>query len=45
MQLGVREVAELLNVSEKTVYRWLKQGKLPAYKINDQYRIHRAELL
>ncbi len=45
MQLGVREVAELLNVSEKTVYRWLKQGKLPAYRVNDQYRFNRAELL
>jgi PTS system nitrogen regulatory IIA component len=45
MQLGVREVAELLNVSEKTVYRWLKQGKLPAYRVNEQYRFNRAELL
>jgi nitrogen PTS system EIIA component len=45
MQLGVKEVAELLNVSEKTVYRWLKQGKLPAYKVNEQYRFNRAELL
>jgi nitrogen PTS system EIIA component len=45
MQLGVREVAELLNVSEKTIYRWLKQGKLPAYRVSDQYRFNRAELL
>ncbi|MCX5682867.1 MAG: PTS sugar transporter subunit IIA, partial [Planctomycetota bacterium] len=45
MQLGVKEVAELLNVSEKTVYRWLKQGKLPAYRVNEQYRFNRAELL
>ncbi|MBE0602241.1 MAG: PTS sugar transporter subunit IIA [Deltaproteobacteria bacterium] len=45
MQLGVREVAELLNVSEKTVYRWLKRGKLSAYRVNDQYRFNRAELL
>ena len=45
MQLGVREVAKLLNVSEKTVYRWVSQGTLPAYKVNDQYRFNRAELL
>jgi len=45
MQLGVREVAEILNVSEKTIYRWLKQGKIPAYRVNEQYRFNRAELL
>lgn len=45
MQLMVRDVARLLNVSEKTVYRWITQGSLPAYRINDQYRFNRAELL
>jgi PTS system nitrogen regulatory IIA component len=44
-KLTVREAAELLNASEKSVYRWIKQGRLPAYRINDQYRINRAELL
>jgi PTS system nitrogen regulatory IIA component len=45
MQLGVREVSKLLNVSEKTVYRWVNQGVLPAYRVNEQYRFNRAELL
>lgn len=45
MQIGVREAAELMNVSEKTVYRWIKGNKLPVFKINEQYRINRAELL
>jgi len=45
MKLTVREAAKLLNVSEKSVYRWIKEGVLPAYRINDQYRINRAELL
>jgi len=45
MQLTVREVASLLNVSEKTVYRWIKAREIPAYRINEQYRFHRAELL
>lgn len=45
MQLVVRDVARLFNVSEKTVYRWIDQGILPAYRINDQYRFNRAELL
>lgn len=45
MQLGVRDVAKLLSVSEKTVYRWVNQGVLPAYRVNEQYRFNRAELL
>jgi PTS system nitrogen regulatory IIA component len=45
MKLGVRDAARLLNVSEKSVYRWIKQGAIPAYQINDQYRFNRAELL
>src|SRR5437868_15382474 len=45
MQLGVREVSKLLNVSEKTIYRWVGQGILPAYRVNEQYRFNLAELL
>lgn len=45
MQLNVRDVARILDVSEKTVYRWIGQGVLPAYRVQDQYRVHRAELL
>ncbi len=45
MQLTVRDVSTLLKVSEKTVYRWVSQGILPAYRVSDQYRFNRAELL
>lgn len=45
MQLTVRDVADLLSVSEKTIYRWLKRGSLPAYRVNNHYRFNRAELL
>jgi PTS system nitrogen regulatory IIA component len=45
VQLGVRDVSKLLNVSEKTIYRWINQGVLPAYRVNEQYRFNRAELL
>ncbi len=45
MQLGVRDIAGMLNVSEKTIYRWIKQKKLPTYRVNDQYRFNRAEIL
>lgn len=45
MQLGVRDVARLLGVSEKSIYRWIQQGQLPAYKVQDQYRFNRSELI
>ncbi len=45
VNLTVRDIGQLLNVSEKTVYRWLKQGTIPAYRIHDQYRFNRAEIL
>ena len=45
MKLTVRDAARLLYVSEKSVYRWIKQGAIPAYQINEQYRFNRAELL
>ncbi|HZF12875.1 MAG TPA: PTS sugar transporter subunit IIA [Thermoanaerobaculia bacterium] len=45
MKLTVRDAADLLGVSEKTIYRWIQGGSIPAYKISDQYRFNRAELL
>jgi PTS system nitrogen regulatory IIA component len=45
MQLSVKDAAAVLNVSEKTIYRWIKQGTIPCYRINEQYRFNRAELL
>src|ERR1700733_3063854 len=45
MKLTVRDAAQLLDVTDRTIYRWIKQGVIPAYQINDQYRFNRAELL
>ncbi len=45
MQLSVRDAAGIFNVPEKTVFQWIRQRNLPAYKINDQYRFNRSELL
>ncbi|MBN1972028.1 MAG: PTS sugar transporter subunit IIA [Sedimentisphaerales bacterium] len=45
MQLTVKDVANLLKVNEKTIYRWLKKGDMPAYCVGNQYRFNRAELL
>jgi len=45
MQLSVSDVADLLGVSGKTVYRWVKDGRLPAYRLGQQLRFNRTELL
>jgi PTS system nitrogen regulatory IIA component len=45
MNLSVRDAANLLKVSEKTIYRWIHQQSVPAYRVQDQYRFNRAELL
>ncbi len=45
MRISVKEAAGLLDISEKTIYRWVAQGKIPCCQINDQYRFNRAELL
>jgi len=45
MTLNVRDAAHLLNVSEKTVYRWIAERALPARRVGDQYRLSRAEIL
>jgi nitrogen PTS system EIIA component len=45
MMLDVKEVAKLLTVSEKTVYRWISKNEIPAYRIGESYRFNRVELL
>lgn len=45
MNLCVRDVAGLLGVSEKTVYRWIAQNRLPTHRVSDQHRFNRAEVL
>src|SRR5260370_249112 len=45
MQLSVRAVSKLFNVSEKTVYRWIEQDDLPASLIDGHYGFNRGELV
>jgi len=45
MNLSVKDASRLLTVSEKTIYRWIKQDLVPAYKVSGSYRFNRAELL
>lgn len=42
--MSVKAAAELLNVSEKTIYRWIRQGVVPSVRLHGQYRFDRREL-
>jgi putative molybdopterin biosynthesis protein len=33
----IEDVCELLQVSKITIYRWIKSGKIPAYKVGKSY--------
>lgn len=44
MDLKIKDVAELLNVSETTIRRWLSEGKIPAYRLHHQYRFSKIEI-
>ena len=44
MDLKLKDVAELLSVSETTIRRWLSEGKIPAYRLHHQYRFSRTEI-
>lgn len=44
MDLKLKDVADMLKVSEKTVYRWVNDNLIPYYRINRQYRFNREEI-
>jgi PTS system nitrogen regulatory IIA component len=44
MDLKMKDVAELLNVSEATLQRWVLEEKIPHYKVDGQYRFGKGEI-
>ena len=44
MNLSVKDVAELLNVSEKTIYRMIKDETIPCFRVGGQWRFDRGEI-
>jgi PTS system nitrogen regulatory IIA component len=44
MDLKLKDVAELLNVSETTIRRWIADSKIPYYRLNNQFRFDRSEV-
>jgi len=44
MDLKLADVSRLLNVSKSTIRRWLAEGKIPAYRLGNQYRFSPMEI-
>lgn len=42
--LTINEITEILKVSKLTIYRYIKAGKLSAYKVGRDYRIRQEDL-
>jgi len=45
MELTVKDLVKLFNVTDRTIYRWIQSGHFPFYKVNEQYRFNRVEML
>lgn len=42
--MTVREVADYLKVKERTIYRLVAKGGIPAFKVGGSWRFRRAEI-
>jgi excisionase family DNA binding protein len=42
--ITIKQVAEFLNLAEKTVYRMANDGEIPAFKIGGSWRFKRSEV-
>ena len=43
--LNLKEVAELLGVSERTIYNWAQKKFIPAFKLGKLWKFNKAEIL
>ncbi len=42
--LTIDEIAEFLHMNPMTVYSWVKDGKIPAFKIGKVWRFRKTEI-
>ncbi len=42
--MTLAEVAEYLKIDERTAYCWLKEGKLPGFKLGSAWRFDKADI-
>ena len=43
--MTVRDIATVLNVDEKTIYRMAQKGDLPGFKVSGSWRFQRPDLV
>jgi excisionase family DNA binding protein len=43
--MTVRDIATVLNVDEKTIYRLAQKGDLPGFKVSGSWRFQRPDLV
>lgn len=43
--LTVKDVAALLNVDQKTIYRLAQKGEIPGFKVSGSWRFQRADMV
>lgn len=42
--MNVQALSKFFGVSDQTIWRWCKSGKIPAFKIGAQWKIRRSDL-
>jgi excisionase family DNA binding protein len=42
--LTVKELADYLKIAEKTAYRFVAEGKIPAFKVGSAWRFRKSEI-
>lgn len=42
--MTIEEIADYLRVKKRTVYEWLKKGKIPAFKTVGQWRFKKIQI-
>jgi excisionase family DNA binding protein len=43
--IGVKEVAEILNVKPSTLYQWAELGQIPCFKLNGSLRFDIEDIM
>jgi excisionase family DNA binding protein len=42
--LTLADVAKYLKIAERTAYQWVKDGRLPGFKLGNAWRFDRADI-
>ena len=45
MQISLREIVDIFQVSEKVIQEWIAKKQMPCVKVNEQYRFNYIPLL